>query len=153
MQPIIGCQIALARADNPRLAPDPMVLLAQDATGFANLQRLSSLGFLDTDPGLKPQVRSTRCCAHAEGLLLLTGGTLGPIARLLAEGQRTRPSICWRAFAEAFPGRALMELHRHGLPIERAIEPGLITLADAARRAAGRHQRVFLCQARHVRGA
>ena len=43
IQPIIGCQIALARADNPRLAPDPIVLLAQDATGLANLQRLSSM--------------------------------------------------------------------------------------------------------------
>ena len=35
-------------------------------------------------------------------------------------------------FAEAFPGRVAMELHRHGLPVEAAIEPGLITLADAA---------------------
>ena len=33
VQPIIGCQIALARADNPRLPPDPLVLLAQDAAG------------------------------------------------------------------------------------------------------------------------
>ncbi len=33
IQPIIGCQMALARADNPRLAPDPIVLLAQDAAG------------------------------------------------------------------------------------------------------------------------
>src|ERR1700691_126979 len=38
IQPIIGCQVALARADNPRLPPDPIVLLAQDETGFANLR-------------------------------------------------------------------------------------------------------------------
>ena len=56
VQPIIGCQIALTRADNPRLPPDPVVLLAQDAAGFANLQRLSSAGFLETEPGLKPQL-------------------------------------------------------------------------------------------------
>src|SRR6201995_479385 len=47
IQPIIGCQIALARTDNPRLSPDPVVLLAQDATGMANLHRLSSFGFLE----------------------------------------------------------------------------------------------------------
>ena len=35
-----------------------------------------------------------------------------------------------RGWAEAFPGRCMMELHRHGLTIERAIEPGLLTLAD-----------------------
>src|SRR5690348_7471225 len=55
VQPIIGCQLALTRSDNLRLPPDPIVLRAQNTTGLANLQRLSSLGFLDTDPGLKPQ--------------------------------------------------------------------------------------------------
>src|SRR5215831_1827614 len=39
IQPIVGCQIALTRCDNPRLPPDPVVLLAQDAGGLANLQR------------------------------------------------------------------------------------------------------------------
>src|ERR1700753_213912 len=43
VQPIVGCQVALARADNPRLPPDQLVLLAQDAVGIANLPRLSSL--------------------------------------------------------------------------------------------------------------
>ncbi len=33
--------------------------------GFANLQRLSSLGFLETDPGLKPQLSLDRLCEHA----------------------------------------------------------------------------------------
>src|ERR1700734_1366628 len=65
IQPIIGCQIALARDDNPRLAPDALVLLAQDATGLANLQRLSSLGFLETEPGQKPQLTFDTIAAHA----------------------------------------------------------------------------------------
>src|SRR6185437_247594 len=67
VQPIIGCQIALTRADNARLPPDPLVLLAQDATGLANLQRLSSLGFLDTDPSLKPQLAFAQIAEHAAG--------------------------------------------------------------------------------------
>jgi DNA polymerase III alpha subunit len=49
VQPIIGCQIASPAPTTP-LPPDPLVLLAQDAAGLANLQRLSSIGFLDTDP-------------------------------------------------------------------------------------------------------
>src|ERR1700744_568863 len=52
IQPIIGGQIALTRTDNSRLPPDPIVLLAQNPAGLANLQRLSSSGFLDTDPTL-----------------------------------------------------------------------------------------------------
>ncbi|HEX3573985.1 MAG TPA: PHP domain-containing protein, partial [Rhodopila sp.] len=131
IQPIIGCQIALARTDNPRLPPDPLVLLAQDATGMANLQRLSSVGFLDTDPTLKPQVAFERIAENAAGLLLLTGGTTGPIGRLLAEGQKAEAERLLDAMGEAFAGRTIQELHRHSLPMEAAIEPGLITLADA----------------------
>ena len=89
IQPIIGCQIALARSDNARLPADPVVVLAQNTVGLNNLQRLSSLGFLDTDPGCKPQLPLGLLAAHAEGLILLTGGSAGPLARLLAgDGRR-----------------------------------------------------------------
>jgi DNA polymerase III subunit alpha len=131
VQPIIGCQIALTRADNPRLAPDPLVLLARNEVGLANLQRLSSIGFLDTDPSQKPSIPLATLQTHAEGLFLLTGGTTGPIARLLAEGQKPEAERLLAAFAEAFPDHAIVELHRHRLAIEQAIEPGLIALADA----------------------
>jgi DNA polymerase-3 subunit alpha len=132
IQPIIGCQIALARGDNPRLPPDPIVLLAQNAIGLANLQRLSSRGFLDTDPGLKPQLSIDAIAEHAAGLILLTGGATGPFARLLGEGQKSEAERLLARLAEAFPDRIAMELHRHNLQSERAIEPGLIALADGA---------------------
>ncbi len=137
VQPIIGCQIGLARGDardgEMRPAPDPIVLLAQNAAGLANLQRLSSLGFLETESSLDTQLPFERLAAHAEGLIMLTGGTRGPIARLLAEARRPEAEALLAMMAEAFPDRVVMELHRHGLPIEQAIEPGLIALADAAR--------------------
>ena len=107
------------------------MLLAQDAAGIANLQRLSSVGFLDTDPTLKPQLSLERIAEHADGLLLLTGGTTGPIGRLLAEGQKAEAERLLDAMNEAFAGRMAQELHRHGLPVEAAIEPGLIAIADA----------------------
>ena len=131
IQPIIGCQIPLSRADNARLAPEPVVLLAQNAEGLANLQRLSSRAFLETEPGRKPQVAFEAIAAHSAGLLLLTGGTQGAIARLLADGQKPEAERRLATFAEAFPDRVAMELHRHGLALEVAIEPGLIALADA----------------------
>ena len=131
IQPIVGCQIGVARLDNPRLNPDPVVLLAQNAAGLANLQRLSSMGFLETDPSLPHQVPFARIAAHAEGLILLTGGTFGPIGRLLAEGQKPEAERLLAAMREAFPDRAMMELHRHGLGLQRAIEPGMIALADS----------------------
>jgi DNA polymerase-3 subunit alpha len=136
IQPIIGCQIALVRSDQRPdklpLAPDKLVLLAQNAEGFSNLQRLSSAGFMDTDPGAKPQVTLDRLLSLAPGLFLMTGGSFGPIARLLAEGQKDEAERLLARLHEAFPGRIAMELHRHGLSNERNVEPGLIGLADAA---------------------
>jgi DNA polymerase-3 subunit alpha len=132
IQPIIGCQIELTRADNPRLPPDPIVLLAQNPTGLGNLQRLSSQGFLDTDPGLRPQLSFDVIAEHAAGLILLTGGATGPLARLLGDGQRHEAEWLLAQLAEAFPDRIAMELHRHNLQSERAVEPGLLALADAA---------------------
>ena len=131
IQPIIGCQVALTREDNPQLPPDPVVLLAQTPQGLANLQALSSKGFIESDPAA-PQLPLATLQDHAEGLVLLTGGTNGPIARLLADGREPEAARLLARLAEAFPARVMMELHRHGLAIERAIEPGLIALADRA---------------------
>jgi DNA polymerase-3 subunit alpha len=133
VQPVMGCQISLTRADNADLPPDPVVVLAQNADGYANLQRLSSLSFLRGDGQHPAQLPIETVLEHAPGLILLTGGTRGPIGRLLAEGRRAEATRLLARFAEAFPDdRTVMELHRHGLDIERAIEPGMIALADAA---------------------
>ncbi|WP_428394023.1 DNA polymerase III subunit alpha [Lichenicoccus sp.] len=125
VQPIIGCQVMLAT----ETVRAPLVVLARDARGLDNLQRLSSSGFLRSDPA-DPFVSLDTLSAHAEGLVLLTGGMRGPLARLLAERQPEAARHLIAALREAFGDRAMMELHRFGEPSERAIEPGLIGLAD-----------------------
>ncbi|MBV9655397.1 MAG: DNA polymerase III subunit alpha, partial [Acetobacteraceae bacterium] len=132
VQPIIGCQIGLSRTDNPRLPPDQIVLIAQNAEGLQNLQRLSSRGFLETEPGLRPQLPFDAVAEKSAGLILLTGGSCGPIARLLAEAQKIAAEATLARMAEAFAGRAMMELHRHGSTHQRMVEPGLLSLADEA---------------------
>jgi DNA polymerase-3 subunit alpha len=130
VQPIIGCQVALSRGDAPRLAPDPVVLLARTDAGIANLMKLSSKGFLETEPGDAPQVKLAMLGAHAEGLLLLTGGAEGPLGRLLADGQAKEADALARALHDVFAGHMVVELQRHGTERERASEPGLLALAD-----------------------
>jgi DNA polymerase-3 subunit alpha len=128
VQPIIGCQLGLARA-GVNLAPDYVVLLAQNEAGYANLQRLSSLSFLEGD-GIKAQITREMLLAHAQGLFLLTGGVGGPVGRLLAEGQMGEAEELLRVLAGAFAGRIAIELQRHGERLEQAIEPGFLHLAE-----------------------
>src|SRR3712207_4195482 len=117
VQPIMGCQLWLGRehldghggSDPERNAPDPVVALAMDARGLDNLQRLSSLGFLKSDPSGRPCVRLDTLREHAAGLFLLTGGTLGPLSRLLSEGRRDAAAALLAALREAFPDRLAVD--------------------------------------------
>ncbi len=130
IQPIIGCQVSLAaRGDRPGSVTEPVVVLARDARGLDNLQRLSTLGFLHSDPA-DPCLKLDTLFAHAEGLILLTGGMRGPVAKLLAEGQQDEAKRLLAAIKEAFGDSTVVELQRFGAPGERAIEPGLMALAD-----------------------
>lgn len=134
VQPILGCQIWVryeAEGMRQLKAPDPaqLVLLVQNREGYANLIRLISEAFLETPPGETPQVRLGRACELSGGLIALTGGVKGSIARALLEGRMPVAEASLTQLAEAFAGRAYVELQRHGLPEEERVEELLIELA------------------------
>jgi DNA polymerase-3 subunit alpha len=66
---------------------------------------------------------------HSEGLIALTGGPAGGIGRLLADGQREHAEELLQRFKTAFPDRLYVEIMRHNLNSERAIEAGFVDLA------------------------
>ncbi|GBR70767.1 DNA polymerase III subunit alpha [Gluconobacter kanchanaburiensis] len=130
VQPIVGCQISLpARSTKPGAACEPLVVLARNEEGLANLQILSSEGFLNGDPA-DPCVVTEFLCRHANGLFLLTGGNRGPINRLILEEQKTEARALLMQLEEAFRGNIAVELNRLGEPGERAVESILIPMAD-----------------------
>jgi DNA polymerase III subunit alpha len=138
VQPIIGCELAIRRADHDargRLGkpavPDPVVLLVQDETGYRNLLALVSASYLESDGSEAAQVDLEKLAVHNEGLILLTGGPAGPVGRLLGEGQNDAAAAMLTRLAEIFPGRLYIELMRHGMPEEDRIEGPLIDLAYA----------------------
>ncbi|GIX11678.1 DNA polymerase III subunit alpha [Elioraea sp.] len=133
VQPILGIELAVARETGEAATPctDPVVLLAKDDTGLANLMRLASRAHLDPAPGAPPHVPLATLADHAEGLILLTGGTRGPLARLLLDGQENAARRWLERLAQRFGDRLCVELHRHGVAEERLVEPAMLALADA----------------------
>ncbi|QDH16198.1 DNA polymerase III subunit alpha [Swingsia samuiensis] len=130
IQPIVGCQLALpARNTKPGAPSEPLVVLARNEVGLANLQILSSYGFLNGDPA-DPTVAVDVLCQHSEGLFLLTGGNRGPINRLIYEEQKLEAEELLKQLAKAFPGNIAVELNRFGDSGEQEVESILIPLAD-----------------------
>ncbi|WP_022707744.1 DNA polymerase III subunit alpha [Paracoccus zeaxanthinifaciens] len=131
VQPIIGCQVTV-QAD----ATGPVVLLAQNRAGWMNLMALSSCIYL-REGGALPHVTLDELCARAEGLICLTGGALGPLGQLIAQGQGDKAAALTTRLADAFGDRLYVELQRHPsengtlMPAESASEAGLIELAYA----------------------
>ena len=143
VQPIIGCQLAVAPMEAASAAEsaarpglrngrrrnrDALVLLVQNAEGYDNLMTLVSRGFLESEAG-DAHVSFGDIAAHASGLIALTAGASGALGRLLAEGQVQKASGALQQLREAFPDRLYVELTRHGEEIERRIEDDLVDLA------------------------
>src|SRR5436190_7450582 len=142
IQPIIGCEIALApngaarngRASNGNghaAEPDRIVLLVQSESGYRNLMALVSRAFLDGEAGAEPAVALADLALENDGLICLAGGAAGPVGRLLAEGQTEAAEATLLALKDIFPDRLYIELQRHGLPEEIRCEAGLVDLAYA----------------------
>ena len=68
---------------------------------------------------------------RTDGLIALTGGGEGALARLLAEGQRRPRTTMLERLQALFPDRLYIELSRRGDPVEEAAEAALIDLAYA----------------------
>ncbi|HEY3813933.1 MAG TPA: DNA polymerase III subunit alpha [Caulobacteraceae bacterium] len=130
VQPIIGCAlpiVGLGSQDRHVRAPT-VVLLAQTEDGWRNLMQLSSLAYLEA-AGDEPSVTWDTVSAHAEGLILLSGGPDGPVDPLLAAGQNKEAWAALQAMEQVFGGRFYIELQRHGLASEKLVEPRLVEYA------------------------
>ncbi len=140
VQPVTGIQITLDFQDGAAMAPrgEPgaghasIVLLAQDAVGYLNLMHIASRAWLDPNPGDPPHVGIERLEGRTEGLIALTGGPNGPLDRAFARDRAELAVGRAATLAQLFPSRLYVEIQRHGLSTERAIEPRLLDLAYRA---------------------
>jgi DNA polymerase-3 subunit alpha len=138
IQPIVGLTLSLTFATEDEIAPGGdirgphadgrVALLAKDQRGYANLMRLSTNAYFAESESGEVATSMADLASQAEGLIALTGGPEGVIDLALAgnpELARTRIE----ALHSIFGDRLYVELQRHGLPQERAVEPALLGLA------------------------
>lgn len=149
VQPIVGCQLAIARpteteddtakalaaagqgrnGQHHRPTCDPLVLLVQNDAGYRNLLKLLSVAYLGEVGGADPMVPFAKLQEHADGLICLTGGPHGPVGAMLLEGQQAKAEAVLDELTAAFPGRLYVEIQRHGADPERRTEAAFLELA------------------------
>ncbi len=138
VQPIVGCQVSVAYevpGPGEKAKPaDPVVLLAQNEVGYLNLMKLNSCLYIDK-AGALPQVTLEELERFSAGVICLTGGSDGPLGRMILAGHLPKARALMQRLAAAYPGRLYVELQRHpgeggALPEgEAASESAMVDLA------------------------
>ncbi len=133
VQPIMGALVAIQRPGGRGQFGKPLLdwlaLLAQDKPGYDNLVALVSAAHLDGDSVDEPSLTFADLEGRTEGLVALTAGREGALARLLAEGQDAAAVAYLDALQPLFPDRLYIELSRCDDATETAAEPHLVRIA------------------------
>src|SRR5579862_2942194 len=134
VKPIFGCEAYVvedhARRGPGRLDRHHLTLLAASETGYRNLVKLSSAGFLEGYQRGKPSVDMAQIAGHAEGIIALTGCLQSRFCQLLL-ADRERQA---RAFADemlgAFgPENVYFEVQKNGLAAQEKANEGIVRIA------------------------
>ncbi len=133
VKPIVGCEVYVAedrRAQTKGYAH--LTLLAETNEGYANLIKLSSLGYLE-GYYYKPRVDWELLERHAKGIVALSGCLSGRVSRALSEGRGDDARTDLDRLAQIF-GRdsTYVELQNAGLAEQQQLNPQLIALAEEA---------------------
>jgi len=125
VKPIIGSEITLA--DGSRLP-----LLVEDREGYQNLCHLITRMKLGAPKGAAAMTLD-ELEPYAAGLVCLTGGSRGPLARRFAAGDADGAGRLLARLVALF-GRSscFVEVQRHFLRAQEVVLQGLVTLARAA---------------------
>jgi DNA polymerase-3 subunit alpha len=132
VQPVIGALLPVERPGSATLQGRPvidwLVIFAQDDAGYTNLIALVSQAHLASQQAGDPVLRFDALDGRTDGLLCLTAGADGGLARLAADGQDIS-AMADRLIA-LFPGRLYIEISRSGEAVELRSEAALLRLAQ-----------------------
>ncbi len=132
VQPIIGAMLGVLRPGRPANAAqvhDWITLYAQDARGYDNICALVSMAHLDRPVEEVPHVTLDALEGRTDGVIALTAGGEGALARLFAEDQPDAALAYAERLEALLPDRLYVEICRRLDPVEGKAEAALLDLA------------------------
>ncbi len=131
VKPIIGCEVYMSHGSRHEKTRESgkrsnyhLVLLAKNSTGYHNLCKLSSIGYLEGFYYV-PRIDAEALIKHKEGLVCLSACLSGRISQeiLFGTDASTREQIEW--FQNIFGEDYYLELQRHQMSEEDLQKDGL----------------------------
>ena len=136
IKPIIGCEVYVApgsRFERENTNSEDryyhLVLLAENDTGYHNLMKIVSKGFVD---GFyyKPRVDYEVLETYHEGVIALSACLAGEVQRYLARGMYEEACRSARHYEEIFgKGNFFLELQDHGISTQKMVNQGLMRMS------------------------
>lgn len=134
IKPIIGCEVYVAtrtRFDkvNRIDGNSHLILLCKNETGYKNLIKMVSAGFLEGFYS-KPRIDKDLLEQHHEGLICLSACLAGEIPKAILAGDYERAKQTALYYRDLFgEGNYYLELQDHGLEEDQVVLPQLIRLS------------------------
>ncbi|MBN1475840.1 DNA polymerase III subunit alpha [Candidatus Sumerlaeota bacterium] len=135
IHPIIGCEVYVSPTDRSDRGPgaqrrtNHLLLLARDATGYRNLCKLTSIGWLEGHH-YKPRIDWEALVEHHEGLICSTACIKGCVPQALIQERESEAEALAAQYRDLFgPDSYYLELQDHGLPEQHRANRGLIEIS------------------------
>ena len=133
IHPVIGCEVYVCQDMDNKSSPtrdySHLILLCENDTGYRNLTRLVSEGFL-RGYYYRPRVDYALLAQHSEGLIALSACLSGDLPKLLLDGRENDARAMAQRYIDIFgKDNFFIELQDHGLPDQRRVLPRLVKLA------------------------
>jgi DNA polymerase III subunit alpha len=130
VKPVLGCEVYVTDDRHAQQKGQAhLTLLAETNEGYANLIRLSSLGYLE-GYYYKPRVDWELLQQHGAGLIALSGCLSGRVCKALEENRATDAEAELDRLEQIFGReRVYVELQNAHLDVQQRINPQLVELA------------------------
>lgn len=138
IQPILGCEILvnfqvkdLKNASNLDIENSlaRLPLIAKTLEGYKNLMYLVSYSYLHRESGLSPHIKFDLLKEKSTGLICLSGGVEGIVAKMLQDGQENKLDEIILELQKLFAQDFYIEITRHGTEAEKKLEEKFVELA------------------------
>ena len=137
IKPILGCEVYVApnsRFDRELAGGEDryyhLVLLAENNTGYANLMKIVSKGFVE-GYYYKPRVDKEVLRTYSEGIIALSACLAGEVQRYISKGLYDEAQNKALEYEEIFgKGNYFLELQDHGIPEQAFVNQKLMEMSE-----------------------